>query len=428
MLSYLAPLTDNMDIVGAVGAPWRSWRSRLSYGFAPKNINALVPAILDDVAVFRDILKSKTGKAGTWGPVLALEPLTTNLMFDIIARAALGLRLHEQTDGPSPIMRAMTDQLSTMIFEYNIITLPQILSPARQLKMLRNSRAMRDFLVPSVVALLNDSNNTSTKGNSNTIFDLAVRAYRRDGTPSSPSPSPSTASASASASACARVGDSKATTATATTTAAPADKFLIDTLISNLKAFIFAGHDTTAATTCWVLHSLADSPRATAALRAELDAVFGPDPSQLVPKLNAQPQLLQQLQYTAAFVKEALRLHPSAPQIRVSEGGFVFLNVPGDEERPYYPTKGFMLWDAVMAGQRYEGVWARRNEFLPERWLVGPGDELYVKTKIAWRFFGTGPRQCIGQELAMTELKLVLIAVAREVDIECAWEEWDEVR
>jgi hypothetical protein len=87
-----------------------------------------------------------------------------------------------------------------------------------------------------------------------------------------------------------------------------------------------------------------------------------------------------------------------------------------------------MLFDANFAGMRWPGAYARPDEFLPERWLAQPGDELYPKVKNAWRGFSMGPRSCIGQELATAELKLAMVMVAREVDIVCDWEEWDRVK
>lgn len=87
-----------------------------------------------------------------------------------------------------------------------------------------------------------------------------------------------------------------------------------------------------------------------------------------------------------------------------------------------------MLFDANLSGMRSLSVFARAWEFLPERRLALPGEELYPRRKGAWRGFGMGPRGCIGQELVMAELKLVVVVVAGEVDVECGWGEWDERR
>jgi len=94
----------------------------------------MLPSILEEVVIFRDILLAKAGENNnTWGPVFQLEALTTNLTFDVIGRATLGIRLDEQTRAaPSLLRRALLDQLTHCLFDYNILTLANILSPIRQ--------------------------------------------------------------------------------------------------------------------------------------------------------------------------------------------------------------------------------------------------------------------------------------------------------
>jgi len=401
ILSYLKPLTQNLDIVSATGKQWRTWRTWLSYGFAPKNINSLVPIMLDEVVIFRDKLISLAGKDNnnhSWGKVFQLEHVTTNLSFDIIARASLDLRLNEQLEKPSLLRRAMADQLDQMLLEYNIFSLPQILSPMRQWRIFRNTRNMRKALLPAVTAIINRPFSPENR----TILDLTVQAMRRDGKLAAPDPKSESRKEEV-----------------------EVDPFLIDTILAQLKAFIFAGHDTTAVTICWLLHSLTHFPDAAAKVRAELDDVLGTERGTAsLQKLRETPHLVNSLVYLNAFMKETLRMYPSAAAFRVSSGDFVFHH-PRDNR--VYPTKGFMIADAVIAGMKYEGAWVRPDEFLPERWLAQEGEELHVK-KNAWRPFGLGPRQCIGQELAMMQMKLVLAAVAREVDVDCAWDEWDALR
>ncbi|MCJ1383277.1 hypothetical protein MMC17_006390 [Xylographa soralifera] len=56
--------------------------------------------------------------------------------------------------------------------------------------------------------------------------------------------------------------------------------------------------------------------------------------------------------------------------------------------------------------------WQRAGEFLPDRWLVPPDDPLHP-VKGAWRPFEHGPRNCIGQELTILEMKVVLVMTLR---------------
>lgn len=55
---------------------------------------------------------------------------------------------------------------------------------------------------------------------------------------------------------------------------------------------------------------------------------------------------------------------------------------------------------------------------------MGPGDPLYP-VKGAWRPFEFGPRNCVGQELAMLEIRVVLALTVREFDFSDAYAEWD---
>lgn len=53
----------------------------------------------------------------------------------------------------------------------------------------------------------------------------------------------------------------------------------LDTTCDQLSTFLFAGHDTTSTTIAWMLYEVSRTPRALQAVRAELDGLFGPDPS-----------------------------------------------------------------------------------------------------------------------------------------------------
>jgi len=92
-----------------------------------------------------------------------------------------------------------------------------------------------------------------------------------------------------------------------------------------------------------------------------------------------------------------------------------------------YPTEGFLVFTNIHTPHHDPAFWPDPEAFLPKRWLVGPEDPLYP-VKGAWRAFEYGPRACIGQELAMLEMKTVLVMVARTFDFRAAYEELDQKR
>jgi cytochrome P450 len=194
-----------------------------------------------------------------------------------------------------------------------------------------------------------------------------------------------------------------------------------------IKVFLFAGHDTTASTLCWVFHCLLRNPQSLSKLRSELTAVLGPGPA--APALRANPHLVNALTYTTAVVKETLRLQTNVGTMRQGGRGFDLVGPEGSEfAGARFPTEGCVLWDGNWAIHRDPALWARADEFVPERWLCADeGDPLHP-VRNAYRPFELGPRDCIGQHLAMVEMKLVLALVVREFDIMEDWEAWDEVR
>ena len=78
--------------------------------------------------------------------------------------------------------------------------------------------------------------------------------------------------------------------------------------IHQIRLFAFLGQPSTCATMVYALHLLSSNPAALDDLRTEHDQVLGPDPAG--PVLSAQPQLLNQLRYTKAVIKETCRLFP----------------------------------------------------------------------------------------------------------------------
>jgi cytochrome P450 len=66
------------------------------------------------------------------------------------------------------------------------------------------------------------------------------------------------------------------------------------------------------------------------------------------------------------------------------------------------------------ASHQNPNIWVRLNDFLPERWLAKPGDELEAPQGGAYHPFDIRPRRCLGQTLRLNELRIVLIYDSEE--------------
>lgn len=190
----------------------------------------------------------------------------------------------------------------------------------------------------------------------------------------------------------------------------------------NIRLLLFAGHDSTGSAISWCYYLLSKNPSALEKLVQEHDSIFGTDIKVVSDLIKENSILLNQLPYTTAVIKETLRLFPPASSIRHGMEGVDLV----DEEGNIYPTENCMVYILHLPIQHDPKYWVRPKEFLPERWLAQPGDELYCDTKGAWRPFEHGPRNCIGQAMVMLELKIILTMVVRELEVRDAYGEWDE--
>jgi cytochrome P450 len=168
-------------------------------------------------------------------------------------------------------------------------------------------------------------------------------------------------------------------------------------------------------------HILQKHPAELTKVRQEMDKVFGAGNS-AGDQLKDNPYLANQLEYTLAVIKEILRLWPAASGVRLGRKGF-FVKDPVSGE--LIDTDGLLVWTVSMAMHRDARVWGSDvDEFKPERFLAENADKVPAN---AWRPFEKGPRNCIGQELALIEMKVVLAMTVREFDFKAAYDELDSL-
>lgn len=203
------------------------------------------------------------------------------------------------------------------------------------------------------------------------------------------------------------------TGASATTMNAEFRKAAVD----NILVLLIAGHYTTSSTLCYCYKLLSEHPHELAAVREELDNVFGADTS-AADKLRQSPFLINRLDYLLAVIKEVLRLYAPASTARLGRKDF-FIRDPLSGEM--LPTEGLNVWVPSSTMGRSKQIWGEDvDEFHPQRFL--PANIASVPAD-AWRPFEKGSRNCIGQELTLIELKTVLALTLREFDVETAFDE-----
>ena len=167
-------------------------------------------------------------------------------------------------------------------------------------------------------------------------------------------------------------------------------------LRDELMTLMLAGHETTATAIAWGLYWLYCYPEIRAKLEAEI-ASLGEDPD---------PMAIAKLPYLDAVCKETLRIYPVA-----------MLTFPRTVIEPteligYQLDKGTVVIGCIYLLHQREDIYPQPKQFKPERFLEREFD--------TYEFFpfGGGKRRCIGEALAMLELKLVLATAVREYNLQ----------
>lgn len=173
-------------------------------------------------------------------------------------------------------------------------------------------------------------------------------------------------------------------------------------LVNQARTMLTAGHETTAIALSWTWHLLSRNPESAARLARESDRVLGDRP----PAHEDIPRLT----YAAAVVNEAMRLYP--PAYVLGREAIADCVIGG-----YAIPAGTTLFMAQWVTHRDPRWFADPERFDPDRWTGGSADRL---PRFAYYPFGGGPRVCIGNIFAMTELVLVVGDLARRFRFEPA--------
>ncbi|KIX95989.1 uncharacterized protein Z520_08244 [Fonsecaea multimorphosa CBS 102226] len=194
------------------------------------------------------------------------------------------------------------------------------------------------------------------------------------------------------------------------------DRFLPKDLVGEAALLIGAGSDTSSTAMSALFFYLLRNERALTKLQAEVRGAFGDDVEEI--RYSAK---LTGLPYLRACVDEAMRMSPPVPGLLdrlVLAGG---ARIDG-HDIPAGTTVGVPIY-AIHHNERY---FPRSYSFIPERWIPPSAagadhshdeDTGFTVTptsvevaKSAFHAFSSGPRGCVGKNMAYMEL---LTAVAR---------------
>ncbi len=166
-------------------------------------------------------------------------------------------------------------------------------------------------------------------------------------------------------------------------------------LHDELKAFLVAGHTTTASALGWLWYVLWAHPDARDRLEQECRAVLAGG----VPGADDLPRL----GYSRRVIDEVLRLYPPTWLTARTASD-------NDELGGYKIPAGALILLSPYVTHRHPVCWEEPERFDPDRFMPG---RAAARPAFAYFPFGGGPRRCIGSAFATIEIQLILVQVAQ---------------
>ncbi|MFD8011592.1 cytochrome P450 [Streptomyces sp. NPDC058955] len=167
----------------------------------------------------------------------------------------------------------------------------------------------------------------------------------------------------------------------------PLDEALV---VDQVVTLLMAGSDSTAATMSWFFHALAGAPGVEKEIREELDEVLGG-------RLPGEADIPRMRRLTQAL-HETLRLYH--PVWFLTRRSVTPVEVAGSR----FPAGTDFVY-SIASLHRDPHLFPDPLAFRPERW------EGRAPVRGAWIPFGAGARKCVGDQLAMTEMTLILATI-----------------
>jgi len=182
------------------------------------------------------------------------------------------------------------------------------------------------------------------------------------------------------------------------------EEFEIEAMVDDFVTFFIAGQETTATTLTFLFMELAKNPDVFTKLREEVDRVIGS-------KSELTYDDISELKYTNCAFKEALRLYPPATGVSRKTTKEIVT-------KDFVIPKDSFITLSIFGCGRSEKYFPDTFKFKPERFSKDEDDPNGSIATYTFFPFSLGPRNCIGQNFAQFEAKVIIAKLVQNFDLE----------
>ncbi|KAJ6457611.1 cytochrome P450 [Mycena sanguinolenta] len=176
-------------------------------------------------------------------------------------------------------------------------------------------------------------------------------------------------------------------------------------VVSNALLAIIAGADTSATVLSNTFFLLLSHPESYERLQSEIDSVFP-----LGGKEPTDTALLSSLPYLNAVIRESLRLFPPvATSLQRAPTVGTGSKVLG--ENFVIPEGTSVVVPPYTIHRDPRNFSPNPDKYIPDRWLAKDDDLKFVTNDDAFIPFSSGPANCVGKNLAMLEIRMVVVYI-----------------
>ena len=167
--------------------------------------------------------------------------------------------------------------------------------------------------------------------------------------------------------------------------------------IESLQLMV-AGNETSSNALTWTFYLLGRHPQYISLIREEIASVIGNDPVTF--------ENLHELHLTLRVIDEALRLYPPfwmIDRIALADDEICGIRIPA----------GMLVVPYIYGTHHNAAIWPNPETFDPERFSP---EKSNGRHRFAYLPFGGGPRLCIGQNMAIVQILLIVATIVRKYD------------